>query len=346
MRYYSLVISDPETGEVQVPNLNNKPGFSRIPASPLASTYTSLVGSSPSLLGSTAPGALNIELDIPVSVLTTSQGAAYVRVWGISIQEIAQASNLNNQIIKVYGGMAKGLPLANPAQSGLLVEGSVQQAFGNWQGVNQTLDLVVNALYGTATSPANIILRWKKGQKLSDAIEASLAAAFPEYQRNINISPNLVLTDDEEPGFFQTAAQFAQYVKGASQRLIGGTYAGVDILLTKNTFNVYDGTNKTSPKQLKFTDLIGQPTWIGFNQIQVNCVMRADLNVGDYVQMPQLPLITTTAAAQSQYSQGKQRPAFQGVFMITFMRHVGNYRQPPGESWITAYEMVQVPNDQ
>jgi hypothetical protein len=342
VRYYSIVISDQNTGEVLVPNLKGRPGFSRVAAGPMVSTYTSLVGDSPSLKGSTAPGAQNIELDIPVALLATPAGSAYVRIWGVSLQEIAQANNLNNLTVKVYGGMAKGLPLANPAQSGLLVEGSIQQAFGNWQDVNMTLDLVINASYGTASAPANVVLNWKRGQKLADAIDSALSAAFPAYKRNINISPNLVLTADAEPGFYQTAAQFAQYLNQVSRSIIGGSYNGVNVLLTQSTFNVFDGTSQTNPTKLAFTDLIGQPTWIGPNQVHVECVMRADINVGDYVSMPATPLINTTSGALSQYAQIRQGSAFKGTFMVTYMRHVGNYRQPPGNAWITTYDLVQM----
>lgn len=341
MRYYSIVISDPATGEVFVPNVNNKPGFSKVSPGALVSTYSSLKsGMTPSMQGSTRMGAQNIELDIQAAPLHIPTGAAYLKIWGISLAEISQASNLNNMSIEIYGGMAKGLPLANPAQSGLLIQGSIQQAFGNWVAVNQTLDIMINTPYGEATKPRNIVLQWKRGQKLADAIDNSLAVAFPEYKRVININSNLVLTSDQEPGYFQTAAQFAFYLRQLSISILGGDYPGVDVLLTQDTFSVYDNTTLSTPTELKFTDLIGQPTWIGFNQIQVNCVMRADLDVGDYVQMPKLPLLTTTSASQSQYSSNKNKSGFQGIFKITRMRHVGNYRQPPGEAWVTAYEMT------
>jgi hypothetical protein len=341
VRYYSIIISDTATTDILVPNLNGKPGFSRVSRLSGLSTYTSLIGQNPSAFGSTFAGAQNIEFDIPVAALNTPVGGAYVRVWGISLQEIAQANNLNNLSIKIYGGMAKGLPLANPSQSGLLLEGSIQQAFGNWQDVNMTLDMVINASYGTATQPANIILNWKKGQQFSSAIDSALAIAFPQYKRNININTNLVLTEDAEPGYFQTVSQFAQYVKQKSQSILGADYQGVDILLTQNTFNVYDGSTQTNPKQILFTDLIGQPTWINPGQIHVETVLRADLNVGDYVKLPRTPLITT-AGALSQYAQIKQGSAFQGTFMIDYIRHVGNYRQPTGTSWITTFDMHQV----
>jgi hypothetical protein len=36
----------------------------------------------------------------------------------------------------------KGLPLANPAQAGVILEDTIFQGYGNWIGVEQYLDLV------------------------------------------------------------------------------------------------------------------------------------------------------------------------------------------------------------
>src|ERR1700752_2385438 len=125
MRFYDIKITDPKSGK-------------------LIQQFTSL-----NTLGQTIPGALNVELDIPVFRMAEPAGAAYVRVWGISIKDIGQAFDLNGKNIEVSAGMAKGLPLANPKQSGLILQGTIQQAFGNWQGFDQTLDFVVNVTSGS-----------------------------------------------------------------------------------------------------------------------------------------------------------------------------------------------------
>lgn len=133
-------------------------------------------------------GALNIELDILNYGYDSPAGQSFVRIWGIPLQEIAQASNLNMQNIQVYGGMQKGLPLANPAQAGLLVQGQIQQAFGNYISVNQTLDLIVVAGYASASAPggtgspeasADIPFNWKAGVPLGTAIKNALATSTP-----------------------------------------------------------------------------------------------------------------------------------------------------------------------
>jgi hypothetical protein len=83
--------------------------------------------------GQNIPGALQVELDIPVAAMHSPGNAgAFVKIWGVPLSMISQASNLNNKAIKVYGGFQKGLPLANPKQAGLLVQDYTYQSFGNW----------------------------------------------------------------------------------------------------------------------------------------------------------------------------------------------------------------------
>lgn len=314
MRYYTIVISDPATNTV-------------------FRTYTSFPNSVPN------PNALNVELDIPTVPFATPMGGAWCRVWGVPLQEIAQSSNLNGKAIIIYGGMQKGLPLANPAQSGVLVQGFIQQAYGNWQGINQSLEMVILAGTGSTAAPKNIVLNWASGTLFADAIKNTLAVAFPDYTADINISQNLVLNHDEK-GFWASVTQFAQFVKGVSQDIVGGTYQGVDIIVKQKSFIVYDGTTPTTPKAIAFTDLIGQPTWIGPLTIQVQLVMRADLQVGGYIKLPP-GLVITTAQSQPQF---RNTTAFQGTFQVIMIRHVGNFRAPKGDQWITTVNAVVIPN--
>ena len=48
----------------------------------------------------------------------------------------------------------------------------------------------------------------------------------------------------------------------------------------------YDGTTSFTPKAINFFDLIGQPTWLNYAQIQIQVVMRGDIQVGDVVSLP------------------------------------------------------------
>lgn len=312
MRYYDIKISDPTTGNI-------------------VKEYTSIDAVS----GSTLPGALNVELDIPIYTFDAPAGSAYLKVWGIGLQDISQSANFNGKIIQVYAGMAKGLPLANPAQAGLIAQGQIFQAFGNWQGVNQTLDFVFYPVTGNASAPLNLVINWKAGMQLGDAINATLKTAFPALKVTTSISQNLILAHDE-PGVHQSLAQFAGYINAVSRAIVGGAYSGVRMLIRDNAIFVYDGTTTTTPKKIVFTDLIGQPTWIDFATIQLQCVMRADIQVGDYISLPQAQ-VTTTAQSNSQY---RNSLVFQGTFLVSRVRHVGNFRQPDGASWVTVIDAV------
>lgn len=318
MRYYKIVITDPTTGAVR-------------------RTWTSLQDN-----GNFNPGALNVELDIPVTAYAVPMGAAYVRIWGISLQDIGRAANFNGANIAVYGGMSKGLPLANPNQAGLLVKGSIQQAFGNWVNTDMTLDLILQPSMGDPVAPKNIVLNWTAGQPLATALASTLATAFPGMQLQISISPSLVLSHDV-PGYYQSLTQFAEYVQQVTKDILGGAYPGVSIGVQDNTIYAYDGTqpvggtSPANPKIISFVDLIGQPTWIDLLTIQAKCVMRADIAVGDYVKMP--PSLATTSPQS--FSQYRQSSVFQGVFMANLIRHVGNFRQPDANSWVTVINAAE-----
>lgn len=318
MRYYQIEISDPDTGKV-------------------LRTFTSYQN------GMTDPGALDIEMDIPVTSFASPAGSGYVRVWGISLLDINQSANFNptpggtkGKTIAVYGGMKKGLPLANPQQSGLLVTGTIFQAFGNWIGTDMTLEIIFTAGNWLANQPNNLTVNWPAGTPLSTVITQTLAQAFPGVTSDVKIKDSLVLPNDEQ-GFYGSLTQFAQYIRDISIKIVGGSsYLGVQILVSDNTFKVFDGSTTSSPKAIVFTDLIGQITWRSLGTVQLTCVMRYDLRVGDIITLPP-GQVTTTAQSFAQY---RQKSAFTGNYTVSSLRHVGRFRNPSGESWVTVVDAV------
>lgn len=80
-----------------------------------------------------------------------------------------------------------------------------------------------------------------------------------------------------------------------------------------------------------------QPTWIEAPSIAFKTMMRADLKVGDEVMMPKT-LIRNTQQAMS--SLINQNVAQQGNFILTSMRHIGNYKQPDAYAWVTEFNAV------
>lgn len=290
--------------------------------------------------GNFNPGCLMVEFDIQKYGMSTPMGSSLVRIYGVSIKEMQQAQqNMFGMTIKGFAGMSKGLPLAKQKQSGLVIEGEIQQPFGNWQGTELSLDMIITAGAGSVNSPVNITMPWGKGQKLSIALYFALQRAYPDYKIKIEISDNLVMNYDA-PIFCSSVQQLAANIKSISKSIIRDqNYSGVELcIFPGKEIRAWDSlttTKKNAPIQLEFTDLVGQPTWIEFNKVMIRTVMRADIQVGDFLK---LPAGASTIIQASSYSQYRNQAAFTGVFQVSAVRLVGNSRQADANSWVTIIE--------
>ena len=334
MRYYSITITDATTNQVYTP-----PGFEGLLG---GASYTNWVNGTP------FPGAWNIEIDVYVVQEHQPVGGSYIRIWGISLQEISQANNLVGKNISVNAGMKAGLPLSNPAQSGLLFKGWIYQAFGNWVGTEMTLDLYF--LPGTAPAGGkpkakNLVWNQPAGQPMATALKNTLSTAYPGFPINVNISPNLIRPNNEV-GAYGSLGALSTYVNRTSRDIINDPkYSGVSIVLDNGSFNILDWnassttTQSGSTKQINFNDLIGQPTWIDSPQIQFKCAMRTDVNLLDNIKLPKT-LVTNTQAAASNLTN--QTANFQGGFKVMLEHPMGNFRQPTAEAWVSVFNAVPV----
>ena len=243
----------------------------------------------------------------------------------------------------IYAGMAKGLPLANPAQQGLIAHAKAYPAFANWIGVDMTLDLILTAPFGLNAAPANIVHNQPAGMPLGTAAKNALSTAFPKFTPQVSVSPKLVLPNDEF-GFYATLTQYGSYLKQLSQKILGAVdYLGVSVAQQGKDIAVNDGTQPASNViEIKFQDLIGQPTWLGFNNVSIKTAMRGDIKVLTQVKLPQ----TQATVAASSAPQFRQNSVFQGTFLVTQVHHAGRFRQPTGEAWVTIFECVSMPSVQ
>lgn len=321
MRYYNVAITDPTSGK-DFP-------FKSLGGLQLTSLLTN---------GNPNPAALNIELDaVEYNYATPDQNSTWLRVWGLGLQDLASSFDLNGKNIKLSVGMSRGLPLANPAQQGLIINGQIFQAFGNWIGTEQTLDINIGPATGSPANPTNFTFYWKAGTPLSTALAQTLSTALPNFKQRIQISPNLVVGADET-GYYQSLGQLAQWVNARTKPILGGSYGGVQITSDGDTVNVWDSATKPSndPIAINPQDLLGQPTWFAPATISVKVVMRGDLNIGDLITLPQT-LITTQGNAFSRFSD---QSTFNGTFQILQMHHYGNFRQPDAMSWNTTLQVT------
>lgn len=264
-------------------------------------------------------------------------------------QDLGSAQDLNGKHIEIRAGMSQGLPLADPSQQGPLVAGKVWQAYGNWIGTKQTVDMQIVPDTGTPSAPKNFSFNWKAGTPLSTMLSNVFNTVYPNVPQNINISPNLVLNHDE-PGYYGTLTQFAQTVYRLSKSInTDPSYPGVHIAFSGQDIKVWDGTVTPQVKQIRFQDLIGQPTWFQPATISVKTVMRGDLDIGDVIYLPPTAFSvrvesqsqaflpgSQVAGSATQYPYRKQDSlTFSGNFKITRLEHYGNFRQSDAESWNT-----------
>ena len=287
------------------------------------------------------PAALQIEYDALVGPYGTPTGASTITVYGIALQDLTQAQQFAGMTLELKAGMKAGLPLVNPAQAGTILKGTIFQSFGNWEGTDQRLDLVVIPGVYTLDNPGNILLDWAAGMDLSDALKQTFSIAYPNVPVVMNMSSDLVQNHDE-PHICATLDQLAQMVGDLTEELFDNR---VNIAIQAGKIVVYDNTYRPAPVQLNFNDFIGQPTWIAVNTVQVKAVSRADLQIGQLVKMPQglqnAPgFITTTS--NSFPSSVKYKSTFQDNFIVQELRQVGNYRSADAAQWATIFNLISV----
>ena len=335
-RFYNIVVG---------PATVSPTGFST-PSNNTGAVWTNYIPASNGLPGRADLGAQNVEFDIWNYNLDDPVSLGSVKIWGPTKAQISQASDFNGAPIQVFAGMQPGLPLAsicyNSSQQGLILQGQVFQSYGNWQGVNQTLDFViVPNPGGTQSDPTNISFNWKAGTKLADALQSILTTNFPNFKPpKIDISSALVLSNDE-PFTSETLTLFSQYIRNLSKNIVGGDYNGVIISQQGNQFLVFDGSSPTSTTtmQIATRDLIGQVTWLGPAQVQFSTVMRADLHIGDQVTFDLIAGLQAVTTQQSA-SNVRNKNTFAGSWTIVKIRHVGNSRGPDAQSWVSTFQAI------
>ena len=286
------------------------------------------------------PGALNVIFDLYTYQFATPKGACSVTIEGVDPAILSNAQNFavpgKGYLIEVRGGMMAGLPLANPAQAGLLFQGKIYQSFGNWMGTEINLNLVFAASSVMSTAP-NLVLNWTSGLPLSRALTNALTTAYPNAKIKMNIGTYALPYD--EKSFHGNMTQFAQHVSD----ITGGA---VQISSGGDTIWVSDPSYKPPPIQLQFLDFVGQPTWIDQNTIQIITVLRADITPGATILMPtgiqnQPGFVQTTAASSP--SMINYQSAIKGKFTVLAVRQIGNLRQPDGTAWCTVINASPVP---
>src|SRR5208282_5868294 len=225
-------------------------------------------------------------------------------------------------------------PLANPQQAGILLQAGIYQAFGNWQGTEQTLDLILKP-----PTNGNYPFTWTKGQSINQALQNTLGIALPGVTVTLNLTQNIVAPETQS-GHYGSLTEFATAVNALTKAIVGGTYPGIWIALNKGKLNVFDINQPASGTiALAFTDLIGQPTWISLSQIIVKTVLRADIGVGNMISLPR-----AVVQNQPQSLAGFRNALdFSGNYSVVGVRHAGHYKQHDANSWATILTCTALP---
>ena len=318
-RYYAIDILDP---------LTNQP----------VKSWSSEVS------GSYNPTAQNVEFDLYAYSFAVAKGASTVTIEGVEIGDIGQANQWTGYTVRIKGGMKKGLPLANPNQAGTLLTGQVWQAFGNWEGTDMSLDLVILASPYSFDTPGNFVLNAPVGSPLGPAVKTMLQGAFGTSTISVNVNPARTVTAEDAKGYWHTLEQASQALADMTRGQLCAADPGIQISIAGNgNVNVFDYTEPSGVVQLAFTDFVGQPTWISPYEVQAKLILRADLSVGTMVKMPKalpsLPGVVVTQAP-SLPSYTNQTAIFQGDFFVTSLRHVGDFPNPNGALWVSIANMV------
>ena len=354
MRFYEITITDPQTSKTQV--------------------YTSYVN------GVNDPGALNIIFDLNVVPFARTLGPSMIEIWGIPLQSISQASNLNNKNILVKGGFKKGLPLANPAQSGVLAEGFIVQAFGNWQGTDMTLNLIM--LPGQVR-PSSATTAAASSVNASSASANNATVAVTAQSSAVPADPSRVPT-----GTLQTQinGQFV-YPKNSSMAAAVSNFLTsampgytVDVNISSQLVWPYDqagsfATVEAFARWLKgFTQMLLGGTYSGVDirlvgttfTVYDNSTKNTNIEFRDLIGQPtwiQPKTIQFKCPLRADLSVGNMvtlPPGYYGVspgqaltqqnlrdtsaqkgqYKITELHHFGNFRQPDANSWATLVTCV------
>jgi hypothetical protein len=211
--------------------------------------------------------------------------------------------------------------------------------------VNGIISSFLGGGFPGLTQPINLIHNMLPNVPLSSAIQQTLSTAFPGLPLNIAISPLLKLAY-QDAGVYQSIHQYASYILPLSKTILGSkNYLGVHISVDNNTVHVWDGTVPQGFTNIRAIDLIGQPTWVDKNVIEIKVVMRAGLKLGGTVTIP--PGTLTSVTPNSVIPLGSQQRTnltMEGITgTISKITHVGDFRNPDGNYWCTIIRAL-VPN--
>ncbi|AMH00948.1 hypothetical protein AL485_18255 [Serratia liquefaciens] len=294
-----------------------------------------------------SPGrGLHIEFDALITGYDVVNSGTVITIFGLPISMISQSVNLVGGRVILQAGFASGLPLANDTQYGPIIMGEIYNAYGNWVGTNQALSLVINpAPLPNTEAEKGITLVGREGDKLGDVLGNALKKAYPKFNVDVSISDEIVLSESPA-AVYENLEELATVARSMSQAVIKDEgYLGIQISAQCSGIRVFDNYKVESApiKGILSHELIGQPTWVDYQTVSFKCPLRKDLRNGDVVDLP-INIVSGPASilsVNSPQSLSSQRNdvTFSGRFLISSVRHVGQYLTADGSNaWVTIIE--------
>jgi hypothetical protein len=202
---------------------------------------------------------------------------------------------------------------------------------------------VINSFFGGGnvsplSKPLNLIHNMMPNIPLSSAMQETLSKAFPHADLNIAISSALKL-GYQDAGMYQSVEQYIGYINKLSQSIFGTkSYPGVHLSTIDNKLDVWDGSSSIGSGDINYLELIGQPTWIEVNVVNIKVVLRGGFRVGMDLTLPQTVVNFSGPDAFSAAPDQRSHISLPGVYKIRKILHVGDFRNPDGANWSTNIE--------
>ncbi|OOL19628.1 hypothetical protein AL01_01225 [Bombella intestini] len=300
------------------------------------------------------PGALDIQFQFTENSLTTfdaSSGAANITIKGVDIATVKAAENLRGKTVSLYAGMGRGLPLSKPEQSGEILLGTVMSSVGNWEGTDLSLTLYVLPYivppeqWGTPIAPGltptgqqpvdNLQFHCRWGEDLTMATKQALKAAATNYRIDFKIPNAVRLASREYTGRYHSLKDLCVGI-GRIWKESEGLDLAISIRSNSLVVTTDDHTKKAA--KVPFEELMGQPAWNGPTEISFTTAMRADICVGDLVELPN---ISEAGLIMAQNSAAifalRQHSLFAGTYVVRTISHLGQFRSPDGLQWASTF---------
>lgn len=325
MRRYRIVITPSDTTST-----NNVNGTS-------VSAGRSLIYDS-QINGQDNPSALDIAFDVVVAGMDLALPGSYIQVFGVPITEVSKVRRWQGAKISLWGGFSSGFPLADASQYGLLAKGTILQAYGNWSGLDQSVVFVLTA----AGTDREVNFYWEKGKTLSSAVSSALYQ-YTGYKFKSMLTNDAVATQTVAH-YSDSIYTFGQYLKEYTNSIgLASGLNGVLLVCNGDSITLYDSPVSSNVTTINFNDFQGQPLYFGYGgpTVQTALNLRHDLSIGSKFKFPnEVSTGYLMNTPSSMATLPKDNSIISGTFIANSIRHIGKFRDPHADSWVTVVDGV------